>query len=137
MHKESSHFCPAIAINKKYLLASQSCVKAFGKPLREMLIYPVFPSNSIRAVLSNRKDEVPTVASILHHDQFRVLDDGGVVNDLSLIEADLLLTENDLIPVCLPSTKAGIVSNLPLNDKKLTFLSHATNLVLTIPTSSV
>ncbi len=105
------HFCPAVSINRRFLLASQSCLRAFqGKSkveLTDLSLYPAFPSDQVRArYQSPAPPAMPRVLRVRHHPDFKVLDDGGFVGDLSLVEIDtghdLADKRVNLAPVCLP-----------------------------------
>ncbi len=52
----SAHFCPAVAVNSRFLLASQSCLRAFSSgdnsdadlTHADLALYPAFPSDKVR-----------------------------------------------------------------------------------------
>ena len=101
-----SHFCPAVALNRRFLLASQSCLGAFNKDVK-LLVYPAFPSEQIREELGLAHD-VPRVKKIIKYDKFRVLKNGEVIGDLALVRVKGLdMARGKLSPICLPSQKVG------------------------------
>ncbi len=44
----TAHFCAAVAINRRFLLSSQSCLRAFDDLVNTLDVYPTFPSDAIR-----------------------------------------------------------------------------------------
>lgn len=104
MNLERSHSCPAVAINKLFLLASQSCILGFGldhdrKPRRsqeqdeEKLFIVTKPQKKEREKLAK-------VAEVKNFEGYRELEDKETLNDLAIIKVKSGKTF--LHPICLP-----------------------------------
>jgi len=85
------HFCPAICVNKHFLLSSQSCLKAFENRTEDI------SENLLISPFIKDKNEAFKLKEIIHHHSEET--------DLSIIETKMQMKT----PVCLPSVSVRIV----------------------------
>jgi len=111
VHGDSPHLCPAVALNRRYLLASQSCLRAFNNCTRDfsdLMIYPSLPTDAV-CELVRQGEDVPRVARFNYHPDYQQVKPGdpggGAVGDVTLVEVsgEVDMTLGNLAPVCLPS----------------------------------
>lgn len=86
--------CDGAIINERFILVAASCIDLMVDPTN------ITACNKDPSSCEQSRWTVKTVHS---HSKFAVLDNGGIINDIALVELNETLSFSDLVqPVCLP-----------------------------------
>ncbi|TRY78585.1 hypothetical protein TCAL_04998 [Tigriopus californicus] len=112
-----SLICPCTAINARFLLASQTCLRElFPQRLVGLYVLKHLPTPQYLAKFGPVEEHLQ-VKDVIYHQGYRRSQTEGVTNDLALILArHPVLSSNGSVPICLPLIKDVL---LPLTGKTL------------------